>query len=155
MRSLFVIIGIVISSDCAVAEVGDARAAGRYSALGLESQRNLDLREDGTFLMVLRVRGSDLVEKKTEERGSWKLEGDVVTLLPANSQKYDPRILKDSRLLLRCYGARRKLLVGVPGVWGYDKVGLDEVDETQGEQATTGNAGKESLPSAKPEARRP
>jgi len=134
MRALFLLAAMVLWTGTTMAGVGDPRAVGHYYTYGLDSRRNLDLREDGTFVMVLKFRGEDLTEKKVEERGTWILKGDVVTLAPEKGEKYGDGIWY-SCLLLKRDGKRRRLLVGVRGARGYNKMGFDEVEETEANQA--------------------
>jgi hypothetical protein len=151
MRVFFLVFALASSVVAGSPKVADWEAVGKYFALGYESHRSLELREDNTFLMVLCARGSDLSQIKIEERGTWKIEGDVITLTPEDGKPYGPDIWY-ARLLLRKRDAKRELRVGVTGAWGYDKIGLEEGD---GEQVTTGNAGEASLPAAESEPRRP
>ena len=133
MRLLLVAAALVLAAGPLLGDSGNPRAVGRYFALGFDSRRTLNLREDGTFLMVLHFRGEDLAQRKVEERGTWSQKDDVVTLHPDSGKEYDASIWY-SRLLLRTDGARRRLLVGVRGAWGYNQRGFEEGESPEANQ---------------------
>lgn len=149
MRTLCLILGLATCLTAAP-KVTDWEAVGKYSAPGLESRRTLELREDNTYLMILCVRGSDLAQQKIEERGTWIIDGDVVTLTPENGKPYGPDIWY-ARLLLRKAGTKRELRVGVPGAFGYDRLALEETENSD----TSEDAASTSPSPAEPAAQLP
>lgn len=128
MRSISFLAAILLCACSTMPIDQRSRAAGHYFAPAIESERTLDLLADGTFLMVLHLQGDNLQEVRIEERGTWVLQNDVVSLSPEDGSKYDDTFWY-SRLLLRGVQGRRSLRCGVRRHSDYGKFGFAEVEE--------------------------